>query len=89
VAYSLKAKIVESQQLAVIRQQPVNYKRGMVFSVRSVPTVEHATMEYVMPPVSNNRTATKERCSLRGPCRDIISRTVNEESVSQWSGVGW
>jgi hypothetical protein len=73
--YSLKARIVESQQLAVTKR-PGN-KRGMVFHAWSVQMVAHATMEYVMAPLSNNRTAT-ERCFLRGPFRDVISRRVDE-----------
>jgi hypothetical protein len=59
-----------------------------VFSAWSVPMAAHATMEHVMPPLSNNRTATDERCFLRGPCRDVISRTVSEESVSGVESVG-
>jgi hypothetical protein len=48
-----------------------------------------ATVEYVMPPLSNNRISTEERRFLRGPCRDVTSRTVSEELVSgvEWSGV--
>jgi hypothetical protein len=60
VAYSLKAKIVESEQPAVTRQRPVN-NRGMVFSALSVAMAAHATMEYVMPSLSNNCTATEEQ----------------------------
>jgi hypothetical protein len=74
VEYALKAKIVESEQPAVTRQQPVN-NRGMVFSSQSVAMAAHATMEYVMPSLSNNCTATEERCLIRGPCRNVISRT--------------
>jgi hypothetical protein len=37
VAYSLKARIVESQRPAVTRQRPVNNNRGMVFSAQCVP----------------------------------------------------
>jgi hypothetical protein len=73
VAYSLKARIVESQQPIVTRKQSVNNNRGMVFSVQSVPMAEH-TIEYVMPSVSNNCTATEEWCFLLGPCRYGISR---------------
>jgi hypothetical protein len=36
--------------------------RGMVFSVQSIP------MEYVLPLLSNNCTATEERCFLHGQC---------------------
>jgi hypothetical protein len=36
VAYSLKARTVESQQLAVTRQRPINNNRGMAFSAQSV-----------------------------------------------------
>jgi hypothetical protein len=62
VVYSLKARIVESQQLAVTRQRPVNNNRGIVFCAQSVPMVAHATMEYIMPSRSNSCTATEERC---------------------------
>jgi hypothetical protein len=48
VAYSLKAKIEDSQQSAVTRQRPVNYKE-MVFSAQSVLMSAHATIKYVMP----------------------------------------
>jgi hypothetical protein len=64
------------------------HNRGIVFSAGSVPMAANATFEYVMPPLSNNRTPTKERRFLRGPCRDV-SRTVCEELASQWSGVDW
>jgi hypothetical protein len=37
VAYSHKARIVESKELAVTRQRPVNKNRGTVFSTWSVP----------------------------------------------------
>jgi hypothetical protein len=43
----------------------------MVFSVQSVQIAAHATMEYVMSFLSNNCTATEERCFLRSPCRDV------------------
>jgi hypothetical protein len=36
VAYSLKARVVESQQLAITKQRPVSNNRGMVFSTQSV-----------------------------------------------------
>jgi hypothetical protein len=83
VAYSLKSRTVELQQPAVTRQVPVN-KRGMVFSARSVLMAAHATMEYIIPPISNNCTAKEEQCFLRGPCRDVISRIVSEALV-KWS----
>jgi hypothetical protein len=44
-------------------------------------------MECVMPPLSNNYTATEEHCFLRGPCRDVISRTGVSgvsELVGEW-----
>jgi hypothetical protein len=64
LAYSLKARIVESQQLAVTRQQPIN-NRGMVFSAQAMLMASHATMEYVMPLLSSNCTATEEQFSTR------------------------
>jgi hypothetical protein len=59
-----------------------------VSSARSVPISAHATMEYVMPPLSNNRTARDERCLLRGPYRDVISRTVSEKLFFGVESVG-
>jgi hypothetical protein len=64
MAYSLKARIVESQQPAVTRQWPLNNNRGMVISVQSVPMAANATMDYVMPSLSNSCT-TEEQCFLR------------------------
>jgi hypothetical protein len=55
----------------------------MAFSVQSVPMAAHATMEYIMPPLSNNRNATEEQCFLCGPCQDVISRRVSEELLTQ------
>jgi hypothetical protein len=63
VAYSLTARIVESQQPAVARQRPVNKNRRIIFSAQSVPMVAHAAMEYVMPQLSNNSTAREEHVS--------------------------
>jgi hypothetical protein len=73
VTYSLKARIV-AQRPAVTRQRNVN-NRGMVSSAQSMPMAAHATMEYVMPSLSNNYTATEERRFLCSSCRDVISRT--------------
>jgi hypothetical protein len=84
VSYSLKARIVESQQPAVTRQRPVNKNKVMVFSARSFPMAIHTTTQYVMPSLSNSRTATEERCFLRCPNRDVISRAVSEELVKSW-----
>jgi hypothetical protein len=42
VEYLLKARIVESQQLANTRQQPINNNRGIVFSLQSVPMAANA-----------------------------------------------
>jgi hypothetical protein len=47
VAYLLKARNVESQQLAVTRQQPVN-NRGILFSAESMLMALHTTTEYVI-----------------------------------------
>jgi hypothetical protein len=55
------------------RNCPVNKNRGMVFSARPVLMVAHATIRYIMPPLSNNCTATEASCFLWGPCRDVIS----------------
>jgi hypothetical protein len=74
VFYSLKARIVESQQPAITRRRPVN-NRVMVFSAQSMPMAAHATMVYVMPSLSNNCTATEEGCFLCCPCRGVIRRT--------------
>jgi hypothetical protein len=58
VAYSLKARILESHQPAVTRQQPIN--RGMAFCMQSMLMAEHATVEYIIPSLSQNCTATEE-----------------------------
>jgi hypothetical protein len=63
VAYSLKARILESQQPAVARQWPIN--RGMAFSVQSMLMAGHATVEYIMPSLSQNCTATEEAFSAQ------------------------
>jgi hypothetical protein len=63
VPYSLKARILESQQLAVTKQQPVN-NRGIVFSVQYMLMAAHTAMEYVMPSLSNNCIATMEQYFL-------------------------
>jgi hypothetical protein len=55
VAYSLKVRIVESQQPALIRQQFVN-NSGMVFSVQSVLIVVPTAMVYAMSSISTNCT---------------------------------
>jgi hypothetical protein len=48
LAYSLKAKIVESQLPAVTGQRPLNSNnKGMVLSAQSVPIAAYETMEYV------------------------------------------
>jgi hypothetical protein len=68
---------------AVAKLLPVNSNRGKVFSVRSLPMAAQATMQYVVPPLSNNCTATDKRCFLCGPCRKVISRQlVRSKSVS-------
>jgi hypothetical protein len=79
VPYSLKARIVESQQPAVTRQRQVDSNRGM-FSTQSVPMTAHTTEEYVMQLLSNNRTPTEKRYSLRGTCRSYIMSPVLESS---------
>jgi hypothetical protein len=75
VAYSLKARTVESQQPAVTRQRPVN-KRGMVFSVQSVQMSAQETVEYIVQSLIDNCTATEERCFLCSPCRRCIMTWV-------------
>jgi hypothetical protein len=54
----------------------------MVFSVQSVPTAMHATMEYIMPLLSNNRTAMRDQCFLHSPRQDVTSKSVGQ-SASQ------
>jgi hypothetical protein len=66
-----RVTIVNSQQPAVARRRAVNNNRRMVFSVESVPMDAHATIEYVMPSLSNNCT-TEERCFLCSSCRSYI-----------------
>jgi hypothetical protein len=51
------------------------FNTGTMFSTQFVPMAAHATTEYFMSSLSNNYIATKERCSLRGPCQDVINRT--------------
>jgi hypothetical protein len=77
VIYSLKARVVESQQLAITRHWTINNNRGMVFSALSVIMAAHTIMEYVMPSLNNKCTVTEEQCFLFGLCRDVISRTDN------------
>lgn len=64
VVYSLKARIVGSQQVAFTRQLLVNNDREIKFSAQTLPMVAYATMEYVMPTLNNNFTITKERFFL-------------------------
>jgi hypothetical protein len=52
----------------------------MMFSARSMPMAVNA-IGYVMLPLSNNFTATEERCFLLGPCKDVISKTVRRDLV--------
>jgi hypothetical protein len=54
-----------------------------VFCARAMRMSADAAMEYVMLPLNNKRTAAEERCFLRDPCRDVISKTVSEELVSE------
>jgi hypothetical protein len=54
-----------------------------VISAQPVQMAAGETMEYAMPPLSNNCTPTEERCFLSGPCRDVISKTISEEVVSE------
>jgi hypothetical protein len=75
VAYLLKARIVESQQPAITRQQSIN-NRSMVFSEQSVTMAAHATVEYIMPSLSNNCTATEEWCFLCSPCWSYTNLAV-------------
>jgi hypothetical protein len=58
---------------------PVNSNRRVVFSAQSMPMAVNATMEYVMPPLSNNCTAREEWCFLRGPYQNVIDRMVSDE----------
>jgi hypothetical protein len=71
LAYSVEARVVESQQPAVARQWPLNNNIVMVLSALLI--AEHATMEYAMPSLSYNCTATEERYFLCGPCRSYIN----------------
>jgi hypothetical protein len=88
VAYSLKARILESKQSAVTRQRPINNNKGMVLSAQPMPMAAHATMEYVMLSLSKNCTAIEERCFPSGPCRDIMSRISLQFYLdNRWSSV--
>jgi hypothetical protein len=73
VAYTLKARIVKSQQPAMTRQRPVNKKR-VLFSGQSVPIPALEPMKYVMQSVSKNTIETEKRGFLNGPCTYVISR---------------
>jgi hypothetical protein len=57
VAYSLKARIVESQQPAFTRPWPVISNRGLIFSAHSVPIAVHAAVEYIVPSLSNSHSS--------------------------------
>jgi hypothetical protein len=79
VAYSLKARIVESQQPDVTRQQPIN-NRGMVFSAQSILMAAHARIKYVIPLLSNN-------CSVTGTVfstQSMLRCYKHYNSVSYW-----
>jgi hypothetical protein len=80
-----KRELWRSQQPAVTRQRTVN-NRGMVFCARSVLMAVHATIEYVIPPLSNNCTAADKRRFLRGPCLDVLSREISVLEDSYGSG---
>jgi hypothetical protein len=56
----------------------------MVFSARTMQMAAQAMMEHVMPTLSNNCTATEERCFLCGLCQVVISETVSEKLVKSW-----
>jgi hypothetical protein len=78
VAYALKARIVETQQPAVTRQRPVNKNRRMAFSAEFVPMAAHATMQYVMPSLSNNCTTREERHFLGNACEMLSAEQVSQ-----------
>jgi hypothetical protein len=63
----------------IVARTPVARQRvgngGIVFSAESVWIYSHATVEYVIPPLSKNCIATEERYFLRGPCRGVIERS--------------
>jgi hypothetical protein len=49
----------------------------------------YTTMEYVMPTLNNNRTATRQLCFVRDRAEMFLSSGVSElvgEFVSQWVG---
>jgi hypothetical protein len=58
--------------LAAARKQ----QKELFFSAQSVPMVAPTTVEYVMPSLSKNRTATEEQCFLRDMCRGYIMSSV-------------
>jgi hypothetical protein len=84
VAYSLKARIVETKQPAVTRQRPVNKNRRMVFPVQPVPTAADATMEYVMPSLSNRGTVISMRSVPRCYKQDKSVSEVGETAGDSW-----
>jgi hypothetical protein len=58
VAYSLETRIVESQQQAVTRHQPIQNNREIAFSEHVMPMAAHASMEYIMLLIRYNCLAT-------------------------------
>jgi hypothetical protein len=58
-----------------------------VISAHSVPMVAYTTLEYVLPFLRSNYSSREERCSLRGACRDFISKA--NEGASSHSPVEW
>jgi hypothetical protein len=83
VVYSLKARIVESEQPAVTMQRPVNNKR-MMFSAQSVPMAAYATMKYVTSSLSNNYTVRETVLPTRSVPRCYKQEQLVEDS---WSSV--
>jgi hypothetical protein len=59
-------------------------KGGLVFSAWLVPMAAQAAVGYVMPLLNNNCTAREERCLVRGKCRRVVRKTVNEKLVKSW-----
>jgi hypothetical protein len=90
VAYSLKARIVETQQPAVTRQRPVNDNRGMVFSAQSMHKAVDATMEYVIPSQSNRGRVFCVRSMARSYKQDKSVSEIGETAEDSWrDNPGW
>lgn len=61
-------------ELAGTRLRPMGNSKGIVLSAEFVSMTVHTTIEYVMPSLSTDLTATEERCFPGSPCLETVSR---------------